>query len=447
MTEVSYVPGDRTAIVGTCCWALVDAAPDSAAVAEIWPRMEHASQLDALVASLLRSGLEHAPDFVLLVAAEGRHRLICRGQASATLAAGESPERVDGTGLATWREYPVPPAVRRIVLGEPPARSDLQLPASAGVLLASSVTVDLTAAPHVPGLKAPPAVPVPPDPSAGPGPDEDSSYDFLWGPTQARTLEEAAVRPAAEGQGGPPFPSPVAAPLPPVVASPPPVAAAGPPPPSGLIDAVPWASDTGRRPVSVPPVPAPPPLIAPAPAASSDADDGSTVMRGDLLKRLSGPAAPDRIGPTVHALLCPSAHVNPPSRSACRSCGAPLPQQDPVLVPRPVLGVLRLSTGDAITLDRGVVMGRSPRTDFDGEERPHVVKLPSGDGEISRTHLQVSLDGWHVLVTDLNSTNGTLMVLPGRDPERLRPGEPTPIPPGTLVILAVGVDFRYEAAE
>ena len=29
------------------------------------------------------------------------------------------------------------------------------------------------------------------------------------------------------------------------------------------------------------------------------------------------------------------------------------------------------------------------------------VNLPSGGGEISRTHLKVSLDGWHVLVTDL----------------------------------------------
>jgi pSer/pThr/pTyr-binding forkhead associated (FHA) protein len=138
--------------------------------------------------------------------------------------------------------------------------------------------------------------------------------------------------------------------------------------------------------------------------------------------------------------------VNPPSGAACRQCGAPLPR-DPVPVPRPVLGVLRLSLGDVITLDRGVVMGRSPRTDFpgtDGEERPHVVKLPSTDGEVSRTHLRVTLDGWHVLVTDLNSTNGTLVTPPGRDPQQLRPGEPVPIQPGTVVTLAVGIDFRYE---
>jgi hypothetical protein len=35
---------------------------------------------------------------------------------------------------------------------------------------------------------------------------------------------------------------------------------------------------------------------------------------------------------------------------------------------------------------------------------------------------------------------------PGCDPERLPPGEPTPIQPGTQVILAIGVHFYYEAA-
>jgi hypothetical protein len=102
------------------------------------------------------------------------------------------------------------------------------------------------------------------------------------------------------------------------------------------------------------------------------------------------------------------------------------------------------------------VMGRNPRTDFAGAgagaeagggERPHVVKLPSADGDISRTHLRVTLDGWHVLVTDLNSTNGTLVTLPGRESQQLRPGEPVPIQPGTVVTLADGIDFRYEVTE
>jgi FHA domain-containing protein len=235
-------------------------------------------------------------------------------------------------------------------------------------------------------------------------------------------------------------------------------------PPGGLIDAPPWLSGpggsapAGQAPLGqAPPGPVPasagpaePPYQPPAPRADSrPGESGSTVKRAELPDFVAVTAPPDRIGPVVPALLCPSGHVNPPSGATCRRCGAPLPH-DPVPVPRPVLGVLRLSLGDVIMLDRGVLMGRNPRTDFagtDGEERPHVVKLPSADGDISRTHLRVTLDGWHVLVTDLNSTNGTLVTLPGRDPQQLRPGEPVPIQPGTVVTLADGIDFRYEVTE
>jgi hypothetical protein len=113
-----------------------------------------------------------------------------------------------------------------------------------------------------------------------------------------------------------------------------------------------------------------------------------------------------------------------------------------------VLGVLRLSTGDTVTLDRGVVLGRSPRVDFDGKgERPHVVRLNSPGQDISRTHLEVRLDGWHVLVTDLDSTNGTMVTLPGEEPRRLRPNDPTMIPPGTIVSLADEITFEYGVPE
>ncbi len=256
-------------------------------------------------------------------------------------------------------------------------------------------------------------------------------------------------------------------------------------PADGLIDLPPWLSGpSGPAPVGQPSVgqvpvgqvpagqvptgqmPVGPPAAAgpfsagaaaaepqyrpPAPPADSGPhDSGSTVKRSALSEFVAMTAPPDRIVPVVPGLICPSGHVNPPSGATCRRCGAPL-AHDPVPVPRPVLGVLRLSFGDVITLDRGVLMGRNPRTDFagtNGEERPHVVKLPSADGDISRTHLRVTLDGWHVLVTDLNSTNGTLVTLPGHDPQQLRPGEPMPVQPGTVVTLAEGIEFRYEVSE
>jgi hypothetical protein len=286
----------------------------------------------------------------------------------------------------------------------------------------------------------------------GANPNGDQEYDFFWGATQARSVEDAAVRDPGNG-GAPPAVPP------------------GPPPPSrlwsgpddpvqpgGMVPSAPGpgAPLPGRPSAGPPEQPGPPGgLIDVPPWLAGSGESAPTIQRGAL----PGPAAmttpPDRIGPVVPALICANGHVNPPSDAACRRCGTPLPH-DPVPVPRPVLGVLRLSFGDVITLDRGVVMGRNPRGDFadpDGsggpgsEERPHVVKLPSADGDISRTHLRVTLDGWHVLVTDLNSTNGTLVTLPGRDPQQLRPGEPTPIQPGTVVTLAEAIDFRYEVTD
>ncbi|MGH3154149.1 MAG: FHA domain-containing protein [Streptosporangiaceae bacterium] len=511
MTDVSYVPGDRTAIVGDTCWVLIDAAPDSAVVSGIWQQMARGAGLEALLASLLRPGLDQVPDFAVLAAAQGRHHLICRGRVGATLAPDGPAERVDGNGLATWIECRVAAEAGRVVLGDLPGGTGPRLPASAGVFLADSVAVDLTAPPRGrgPGAPSAPAALVTADRSvpptvradavdtilartspvvsghsaavlpdgAGPrnidaGLPQENGYDFLFGDTQARTVEGAAVRPAddADDEAGPPLSLPVPQALEPL---PPPAgqpagqwpSSPGSADPAGrgeltgsggwadrgrLIDSVPWVTEVGYAPPSpgIPAGPAGPRPIDPGPTTVAGADDdGSTVMRGEVSTHASWSAAPDRIGPMVKAVLCSHRHPNPPGTPACGRCGAPLPAQAPVTVPRPVLGVLRLSTGDIITLDRGVVMGRSPRTDFAGPDRPHVVKLPSGDGEISRTHLQVSLDGWHVLVTDLNSTNGTMVALPGRDPERLRPGEPLPIQPGTQVIMAVGIDFRYEAAE
>jgi hypothetical protein len=319
-----------------------------------------------------------------------------------------------------------------------------------------------------PGPFSPGGAPVP---GGYPGTGGQSPDQYLPGqyqPAQYQGAPPTAAQPwpplsDQAWSGGPRPAAPMAGPVPP-----PPVPARAPGPPGGgmppngmppglaggLIDAPPW--------LSAPPGPAPagagpagagraePPYQPPAPRGESGpGESGSTVKRGELPELAARTTPPDRIGPVVPALLCPSGHVNPPSGAVCRRCGAPLPH-DPVPVPRPVLGVLRLSLGDVITLDRGVLMGRNPRTDFagtQGEERPHVVKLPSAGGDISRTHLRVTLDGWHVLVTDLNSTNGTLVTLPGRDPQQLRPGEPVPIQPGTVVTLADGIDFRYEVTD
>jgi pSer/pThr/pTyr-binding forkhead associated (FHA) protein len=58
--------------------------------------------------------------------------------------------------------------------------------------------------------------------------------------------------------------------------------------------------------------------------------------------------------------------------------------------------------------------------------------------DISRTHVQVALEGGTVVVIDLHSSNGTLVTLPDRPAVMLRPGEPTAVITGTIIDLGDG---------
>lgn len=99
---------------------------------------------------------------------------------------------------------------------------------------------------------------------------------------------------------------------------------------------------------------------------------------------------------------------------------------------------LVLSTGEVVDLDRGVLLGRAPRAaaaiGVVGDA--HLVRVPSPDNEISRSHVEVYPEGESIIVRDLGSTNGTTVAAPGEQPRRMAPGEPQPIEPGTTIRLA-----------
>ena len=61
---------------------------------------------------------------------------------------------------------------------------------------------------------------------------------------------------------------------------------------------------------------------------------------------------------------------------------------------------------------------------------PHLVHLPSDHTFVSRMHLHIELDGWQVLARDLDSRGGTMLTMPGREPERMRAGEAYVLEPG-----------------
>jgi hypothetical protein len=193
-------------------------------------------------------------------------------------------------------------------------------------------------------------------------------------------------------------------------------------------------------PVRPAPVPTPPIAASPTPTAGIDPELLQTVQRA--------PTASVAIGPMVGAVRCDLGHPNPPAANLCRICGRAISPQTPQPMPRPRLGVLRLSTGEVVPLDRNVILGRAPGApEGFGRDEPYRIQLPSPDNSISRRHVEVVLQGWLVAVVDLKSTNGTQVTPPGGMPEQLPSGGRRVIDHGSIVSLDANTSFRFEVTE
>jgi hypothetical protein len=92
-----------------------------------------------------------------------------------------------------------------------------------------------------------------------------------------------------------------------------------------------------------------------------------------------------------------------------------------------------------ILLDAPAFIGRRPSLPRVISGRPpRLVRVPSPLHEVSSTHLELRQQGAVVIVTDLRSTNGTVVVPPGREPVKLRGGESIVAVPGTVVDIGDG---------
>jgi hypothetical protein len=486
MTAVaSYVPGDWVAVSAPGTWLLVALPPDHPIVQRCWDLMSGTATAEDILDVLVSEGIRSAPHFAF-ACATGQRRVLARGTATITVtdSAGAVELKVAADAGAVWAEEGFTDAVDLILLanGSAPA-SEIELPMASGVTMASririrthgadlialstrpdTVTAPLSeAATHLtdqgngersePEDEAPRAengpVPGAVDESFAPAAtgsgaapaDPAGSYDFLFGATQR------PLPPDAEETGPPGEPAATADPgltagwstmAPPDLAgidpSPVPVEGSG---GGQIIDAVPWlAPAVAPRSVQAAP---------PAPAASGSSpelvpDVMQTIDRAALLA-----AEPAPVGPTVLAGHCPAGHLSPPYAATCRVCRAPMPSdRDGFEISRPALGVIRLADGGSVTLDRGVLFGRAPETPAGAEERPHLVRLVSPENDVSRNHAQIVIDGWHVYIKDLGSTNGTVVTLPGRAPVRLRPDDLQLLDHGSSITLADEVTVTFE---
>jgi pSer/pThr/pTyr-binding forkhead associated (FHA) protein len=99
----------------------------------------------------------------------------------------------------------------------------------------------------------------------------------------------------------------------------------------------------------------------------------------------------------------------------------------------------RVNTHEPISLNIPALLGRRPVVPRISTGRPpRLVRVPSPLHEVSSTHLELRQHGNSVVVTDLKSTNGTLVTIPGASPLKLRQGESVVVSSGTVVDIGDG---------
>jgi hypothetical protein len=103
------------------------------------------------------------------------------------------------------------------------------------------------------------------------------------------------------------------------------------------------------------------------------------------------------------------------------------------------LYAFRVGRGDAYPLERPAYLGRKPSAPrIVTGPSPRLVSVGSPRQEVSSTHLEIRQEGTTVVVTDLRSTNGTIVSAPGADRLMLRQGQSVVVAPGTRIDIGDG---------
>lgn len=108
--------------------------------------------------------------------------------------------------------------------------------------------------------------------------------------------------------------------------------------------------------------------------------------------------------PPLPTKLCPAGHPSNPDSERCMDCNHPFDEATEIISrePGPVARLL-LEDGTGVDLVNDLLIGRSPM-DSDGGDT-----LTVTGRQVSRKHLQLSIDGWMLRIQDCDSTNGTFL--------------------------------------
>lgn len=445
--RVTYRPGTWNALVREQALLVLPATADAALIADAWTGFDGIRELGALVDLLTsRSGgsLSSVPDFAAVVIAGQDVRVAVRGVPEIVVETAEGQTRITGTDVTTWNERLVRGATRVDVVVEP--ADDAELPVIAGVVRAGALVLDMTE-------------------SSSAGASAEASPVAVPALSSAADAAPVALPTVSAGTAVPPAavpPVPVPAVAVPAVAAPAPAAAAAadepniedtllpePDPADGDDAAVGDDAADGDD--------AAPEDAAPEDAAADSADAPSDIDEFEMLfgQTIHRPASDSAAPPTGAGLPADAAvagdhdgaTISAAEARALRKDAAPVSPEAPTVALDvvPSEGRIRVSTGQVVTLDRTVIIGRRPRsTRASGANLPHLVAVESPQQDISRSHLEVRPEGDTVVVIDLHTTNGSTLLRSGSDPVRLHPGEQTIVISGDVVDLGDGVTVAFE---
>ncbi|MCH6230720.1 FHA domain-containing protein [Microbacterium sp. CFH 31415] len=463
--SVHYSPGTHPVAVTPQGFAVLADDTSPALAARIHALVADGRGLGGVLEALTGAygtSLSAVPPFAVALAEGGSVRLAVRGSFALDVD-GRAPERVSGEGVTTWTERVIAEASRVSLDGGADAAPP-ELPVADGVVLAGALVWVPSGAGEAGVVKAE-AAPAAESPASSPEP-APAAESPASSPEPAPAAEPQA--PALDPAAGPePAPAPEADPDPepeptPEVASTPTAQSEREPGPRGRSAHVPGAQ--GAASVALP-SPATPltttsaGLIDSAAVLSlADADtllpaESTLIPRDEEAEHLSGGIADDPAA--LEATVVRPAEtpvvlgdhdgetISLAEARALRGGADPVPPLAPPRPPAP--GRIRVSSGQVVTLDRTVVIGRRPRsTRVSGTDLPHLVAVDSPQQDISRSHVELRVEGDSIVATDLNTTNGTTLLRPGVDPMRLHPGEATVVVPGDVIDLGDGITVAIE---
>ena len=367
--------------------------PELDDVAAAWAALTGPDGFQAALDRLTSRGLGATPPFALIEWEPGVDaRIILRGDATIAVTDAGGEQQLTAAGVSTWVERILPgiTALTIVVPGAVPV-GEHTLPLALGAGLVASVSTAGAAASGAPAA-VDAAASSPQSPPRAPAPEPATQRPTPAEPTPPQPLEEATVVVGIDESSG---------------------------------------------------------IVPPAPQPAED-EQGYDYLFGDTMYRSVSDAAvvaPDAEGESVEAPGDHDGHTVLTSdlarvRGQRKSRTAP-PRPDPQPATRFALVVS--TTGAREPLTGSVLVGRSPSVSkVTGGGIPRLLTLGNGDQDISRNHAQISVEGGTAVVTDLHSKNGTAIILPGKDSQRLRAGEPTAVIPGTVIDLGGGITLTLE---